>query len=79
LRFLSKTLYRYPREQYTAGMIEETAEQDSEKFEKDESTSPGAHKFNGDRVIYISRPLVPCLQLWPTGALRLWRGTAWGI
>jgi serine/threonine-protein kinase SRPK3 len=40
-------------------MNEKTAEQDLEKFEKDELTSPGARKIVGDRVIYTSRPLVP--------------------
>lgn len=40
-------------------MNEETAEQDLEKFEKDELTSPGACKIDGDRVIYTSKPLVP--------------------
>ena len=40
-------------------MNEETAEQDLDKFEKDELTSPGARKIKGDRVIYTSRPLVP--------------------
>lgn len=41
------------------GMNEETSEQDLEKFEKDQLTSPGARKIDGDRVIYTSRPLVP--------------------
>jgi serine/threonine-protein kinase SRPK3 len=40
-------------------MNEETAEQDLEKFEKDELISPGARKIDGDRVIHTSRPLVP--------------------
>ena len=40
-------------------MNDETAEQDLEKFEKGELTSPGARKIEGDRVIYTSKPLVP--------------------
>jgi hypothetical protein len=45
-------------------MNDETAEQDFEKFETEELTSPTARKIDGDRVIYTSRPLVP-----PTGDL----------
>ena len=33
------------------GMNEETAEHDLENFEKEELTSPGPHKVDGDRVI----------------------------
>jgi serine/threonine-protein kinase SRPK3 len=41
------------------GMNEQTAELDLNNFEKNELTSPGARKNEGDRVIYTSRPLVP--------------------
>ena len=41
------------------GMNEQTAEHDLDNFEKLELTSPSARKIDGDRVIYISRPLVP--------------------
>ena len=41
------------------GMNEITAEHDLENFEKEELTSPGPRKIDGNRVIYISRPLVP--------------------
>ena len=40
-------------------MNEKPAEQDLEKFETDELTSPVARKIGVDRVIYRSRPLVP--------------------
>ena len=40
-------------------MSKETAKQDLEKFEEDEMTSPGVRKICEDRVIYISRFLVP--------------------
>ncbi|KXN91814.1 Serine/threonine-protein kinase SRPK [Leucoagaricus sp. SymC.cos] len=41
------------------GLGEKTAEQDLENFEKAELTSPIPRKVDGDRVIYLSRPLVP--------------------
>src|SRR5882724_5039330 len=41
------------------GMNEQTAEHNLDNFEKNELTSPSAHKIEGDRVIYTSRSLVP--------------------
>lgn len=41
------------------GMNERTAEHDLENFEKEELISPTPRKIDGDRLIYISRPLVP--------------------
>ncbi len=41
------------------GMDEKTVEHDLENCEKEELTSPGPRKVDGDRVIYISRPLFP--------------------
>jgi serine/threonine-protein kinase SRPK3 len=40
-------------------MNERTAEHDLENFEKEELISPTPRKIDGDRLIYISRPLVP--------------------
>lgn len=42
-------------------MNEGTAEHDLDNFEKAEMTSPTARKVDGDRVIYMSKPLVPPL------------------
>ena len=40
-------------------MSEETAKQDLKKFEEDDMTSPGVRKICEDRIIYVSRFLVP--------------------
>jgi len=63
------------------GMNEKTAEQDFDKFEETEMTSPTARKIDGDRVIYSSRSLVPPVsrslgtKKWTSGALAHQGGT----
>ncbi|PCH38829.1 kinase-like protein [Wolfiporia cocos MD-104 SS10] len=41
------------------GLGDNSAEDDLEKFEKQEVESPSPRKIDGDRIIYTSRPLVP--------------------
>ncbi|KAL6307087.1 CMGC/SRPK protein kinase [Sparassis latifolia] len=43
------------------GLDDHSAEDDLEKFEKQEVESPSPRKIDGDRIIYTSRPLVPCI------------------
>ena len=40
-------------------MNEETAKLDLDKYEQEEQNSPCARKSDGERVIYVSRRLVP--------------------
>lgn len=47
------------------GMNDSTAESDLERFEQEELVSPCPRKIDGDRVIYLSRPLVP--RIYPYG------------